>query len=349
MENRAMNESPWQRVLRRDPNAPFLYSVRTTGVYCRPDCPSRRPREANVDFHADAAAAEAAGFRPCRRCRPNEPTLRERQGGVVTKACRAIEEAPEAPPALAELAGAAGMSKFHFLRTFKAIAGMTPKAYALAHRAARVRRNLPSAKNVTEAVYASGFGSSSRFYEDAAATLGMKPATFRAHGRGARIRVVVTECTLGTVLVAATEKGLCAVAFGDDLHELTRQLRERFNAATFAPSDPKFDALVAGVVAQIDDPAGRRDLPLDIRGTAFQERVWQALRDIAPGTTQTYGEVAARVGMPRGARAVARACATNELAVVVPCHRVVAANGSLAGYRWGLERKRNLLARERKV
>jgi len=341
-----MSESRWQRVLRRDSSAPFLYSVRTTGVYCRPDCPSRRPLESNVAFYEDAAAAEAAGFRACRRCRPNESSLRERHLALVTTACRAIEDAPEVSPSLGDLAAAAGMSKFHFLRTFKSIAGMTPKAYALARRAGRVRENLSRATNVTEAVYASGFGSSSRFYESAATTLGMKPATFRAHGRGARIRFVVTRSTLGTVLVAATERGLCAVAFGDDGEELVRELRERFRAASFEPSDSEFDALVTGVVAQIDRPDGARALPLDIRGTAFQERVWQALREIAPGTTQTYSEVAARIGMPKGARAVARACATNELAVLVPCHRVVGANGSLTGYRWGIERKRALLARE---
>jgi AraC family transcriptional regulator, regulatory protein of adaptative response / methylated-DNA-[protein]-cysteine methyltransferase len=334
-------------VARRDPAADgfFFYSVRTTGVYCRPSCPSRGARRENVAFHATAVAAERAGFRPCKRCRPNEPALADRRASAIARACRLIEEADEIP-SLAALAKAAGLSRFHFHRLFKAETGVTPKAYADAHRARRMAGELARSGTVTEAIYGAGFNSSGRFYATSTDRLGMTPTAFRSGGHGTTIRFAVGESSLGSILVAATEKGVCAISIGDDPDLLIRDLEDRFPKAQLLGGDEAFEALVAKVVGFVEAPRRGFDLPLDIRGTAFQERVWQALRDIPPGETRTYAAIAERIGRPQAVRAVAQACASNQLAVAIPCHRVVRSDGSLSGYRWGVERKRCLLERE---
>jgi AraC family transcriptional regulator of adaptative response/methylated-DNA-[protein]-cysteine methyltransferase len=337
----------WAAVQRRDPGADgsFYYSVRTTGVYCRPSCPARLARRENVGFHASCEEAERAGFRPCRRCRPNEAGLAGRRAAAVAKACRLIETADETP-SLAALAESAGMSRFHFHRVFKSATGVTPKAYAAAHRAGRVREELPRSHTVTEAIYGAGFNSSGRFYATSTQVLGMTPTRFRAGGRGASIRFAVGECSLGSILVAATGKGVCAILLGDGPEALVDDLQDRFPEAKLIGGDRDFEQWVAKVVGFVEAPALGLDLPLDVRGTAFQQRVWQALRTIPPGSTATYSEIARRIGAPRAVRAVAQACASNAIAVAIPCHRVVRTDGSLSGYRWGVERKRALLDRE---
>ncbi len=343
----ASDDERWGAVKRRDRDADgaFYYSVLTTGVYCRPTCAARLPRRENVGFHATCAEAERAGFRPCKRCRPNEAALAERQASAVAKACRSIEQAEEAP-SLDALAETAGMSRFHFHRVFKAQTGVTPKAYADAHRAERVREELAQSDTVTAAIYGAGFNSNGRFYATSTDLLGMTPTEFRAGGTGAAIRFAVGECSLGSILVAATEKGVCAIQLGDDPEALVRGLQDRFPKARLIGGDATFEQLVARVVALVEAPGNGPDLPLDVRGTAFQRVVWQALRDIPPGSTASYGEIARRIGRPKAVRAVAQACASNDIAVAIPCHRVVRRDGGLSGYRWGIERKRALLERE---
>jgi AraC family transcriptional regulator of adaptative response/methylated-DNA-[protein]-cysteine methyltransferase len=338
----------WQAVVNRDPAADglFVYSVRTTGVYCRPVCPARLALRENVRFHATCADAERAGFRPCRRCRPTGPSLPERHAAAVAQVCRVIEEADEVPT-LDELAQAVGMSRHHFHRVFKAHTGVTPKGFALAHRAQRVRRELVRSATVTEAIYSAGFQSNGRFYSSSMEVLGMTPSTFRAGGDGTVIRFAIGECWLGAILVAATEHGVCAILLGDAADELARDLQDRFPKAQLLGGDVDFERLVAQVVGFVAMPSLGFDLPLDIRGTAFQRRVWQALRDIPPGSTASYTEIAQRIGQPKAVRAVATACAANPLAVAIPCHRVVRTDGSLSGYRWGVDRKSELLRRER--
>jgi AraC family transcriptional regulator, regulatory protein of adaptative response / methylated-DNA-[protein]-cysteine methyltransferase len=343
----ATDDDRWAAVLRRDPAADgrFYFAVRTTGVYCRPSCAARVARRENVAFHLTCAEAERAGFRPCKRCRPDEAPLAERQASVVAKACRLIEEAEEAP-SLDGLARAAGMSRFHFHRVFKSVTGVTPKAYADAHRAKRVREELGQRDTVTEAIYGAGFNSSGRFYAASSDLLGMTPTAFRSGGNGATIRFAVGECSLGSILVAATDKGVCAILFGDDPDTLVRDLQDRFPKARLIGADNEFEQLVATVVGFVEAPAQGLVLPLDVRGTAFQQRVWQALREIPSGSTASYAEIARRIGQPKAVRAVARACASNGIAVAIPCHRVVRNDGALSGYRWGVERKRALLERE---
>lgn len=337
----------WARVVVRDPAADgaFFYSVATTGVYCRPSCASRRANPKNVRFHRTTVDAEAAGFRPCRRCRPDQPPLSEQYAATVARACRAIEAA-EAPISLTMLARAAGLSTFHFHRVFKAVAGVTPKAYATAHRINRVRVELRRSATVTEAIYESGFNASSRFYETVRNTLGMTPGDFRAGGPAADIRFAVGVCSLGSVLVAMSEKGVCAILLGDDPDALARDLQDRFPRANLIGGDAEFETLVSRVVGFIEAPALGLDLPLDVRGTAFQHRVWQALCTIPAGATASYTDIARIIGAPKSVRAVAQACAANTLAVAIPCHRVVRRDGTLSGYRWGVERKRELLALE---
>jgi AraC family transcriptional regulator, regulatory protein of adaptative response / methylated-DNA-[protein]-cysteine methyltransferase len=343
----ASDDERWAAVLRRDRAADgaFYYSVRTTGVYCRPSCPSRGALRANVAFHASCAEAEAAGFRPCLRCKPKLPPLAERQAEAVARACRLID-ASEAEPDLASLAEACGMSRFHFHRIFKAHTGITPKAYAAARRGERVKRELGQAATVTEAVYEAGFNSSGRFYAAAPAVLGMTPSRFRSGGSGETIRFAVAQCSLGAILVAATATGICAILMGDDADQLVRDLQDRFPKAELSGAEPEFERTVALVIGFVEAPRLGLDLPLDVRGTAFQQRVWQALREIPAGQTVSYAELAERVGLPAGARAVAGACAANPVAVAIPCHRVVRNDGSISGYRWGVERKRALLLRE---
>jgi AraC family transcriptional regulator of adaptative response/methylated-DNA-[protein]-cysteine methyltransferase len=319
--------------------------VKTTGVYCRPSCAARRPKPSNVRFHATREEAERAGFRPCKRCKPEEPPLAERHASAVAFACRTIEES-ESMPSLAELASDAGLSLYHFHRVFKEVTGVTPRQFGAAHRRQRVRDELRKSPSVTAAIYDAGFQSSGRFYAEADGMLGMTPSDYRAGGASAEIRFAIGECSLGSILVAATSRGVCAILLGDEPEELLRDLQDRFPRANLIGGDASFERIVAQVVGLVESPALGLDLPLDLRGTAFQQRVWEALRAIPAGSTATYSDVAARIGAPRSARAVARACASNPVAVAIPCHRVVARKGALSGYRWGIERKRELLARE---
>jgi AraC family transcriptional regulator of adaptative response/methylated-DNA-[protein]-cysteine methyltransferase len=341
------DEARWAAVVRRDRDADgqFVYSVRSTGVYCRPSCPSRGALRANVAFHAGCLDAEAAGFRACLRCQPTQPPLAERQAAAVAQACRLIEEAEQAPD-LDSLAQAVGMSRFHFHRVFKAHTGITPKAYASARRAERLQQGLAGAPSVTEALYEAGYGSSSRFYEAGSDTLGMTPGRYRAGGQGETIRFAIGACSLGAILVAATARGICAILIGDEPEPLLHDLQERFPQAELKGAEPDFERTVALVVGFVEAPQLGLDLPLDVRGTAFQRRVWEALRAVPAGSTVSYTELAERIGLPTGARAVAGACAANPVAVAIPCHRVVRTDGALSGYRWGVERKRTLLERE---
>jgi AraC family transcriptional regulator of adaptative response/methylated-DNA-[protein]-cysteine methyltransferase len=342
------DESRWQAVVSRDPAADgvFVYSVRTTGVYCRPACAARRALRENVRFHATCRDAEAAGFRPCKRCKPTGEGLAARHASAVARACRAIEEADDVP-SLDDLANSVGMSSYHFHRIFKAHTGVTPRGYAAAHRAQRVRRELTQSPTVTSAIYGAGFNSNSRFYESSREVLGMTPKAFREGGRSMVIRFAIGESRLGPILVAASDQGVCAILLGDDPAELVRDLEDRFPEAELIGGDAEFERLVARVVGFVEMPSVGLDLPLDIRGTAFQQRVWEALRKIPPGSTATYADIAERIGRPKSVRAVAQACAANTLAVAIPCHRVVRTDGSLFGYRWGVERKERLLRRER--
>ena len=344
----ASDEERWAAVCARAHafDGLFYYSVRSTGVYCRPSCPSRTPRRANVAFHASSQAAEAAGFRPCLRCRPLDAPLAERQANAVARACRLIDEAGDAPD-LETLARACGMSRFHFHRVFKAHTGITPRAYAAARRAGRLQRGLMEAASVTAAAYDAGFHSSGRFYAASPDMLGMTPQRYRAGGSGEVIRFALAQCALGALLVAATDKGICAILLGDDPEPLLRDLQDRFPKAELIGAEPGFERTVAQVVAFVEAPRIGLDLPLDVRGTAFQQRVWQALRQIPSGATVSYAALAERIGMPRGARAVASACAANPVAIAIPCHRVVRNDGAISGYRWGVERKRALLDIER--
>jgi AraC family transcriptional regulator of adaptative response/methylated-DNA-[protein]-cysteine methyltransferase len=336
----------WQAVVGRDRRADgqFYYSVATTGIYCRPCCGARLPRRDNVRFHESNQAAERSGFRPCKRCRPNEA---DRIAAAVAHACRLIEQS-ESPPNLAALADAVGFSPYYFHRFFKATTGVTPKAYCAANLARRVRVALGRADSVTEAIYDAGFNSNGRFYASAPRRLGMTPTRFRAGGSGETVRFAVGQTSLGAILVAATERGIASIQFGDDPDLLLREFEAFFPNAQLVGDDQSFDRLVARVVGSVEDPSVGLDLPLDIRGTAFQQRVWQALRDIPLGETASYSDIAMRLKMPKSVRAVAGACAANVIAVAIPCHRVIRIDGALSGYRWGIERKGALLEREAK-
>lgn len=345
----AVTEDPrWARILARDPGADglFWYSVVTTGVYCRPSCPSRTAHPRNVRLHATLAAARATGLRPCRRCDPEGPAPGRRRADLVTRACRLIETSEEPPP-LRRLAAAAGCSPGHFHRLFKAQTGLTPRAYAEGLRARRLREGLGAAATVTEAAYAAGFGSCGRFYAASAGILGMTPGRYRAGGAEETIRFAVGQTSLGALLVASSERGVVAILLGDDPGQLVRGLQDRFGQARLVGADAGYEALVARVVGLIETPARGLDLPLDVRGTVFQQRVWEALRRIPPGATASYAEIARDLGVPGAVRAVGGACAANGLAVAIPCHRVVRSDGGLSGYAWGVERKRALLERER--
>lgn len=337
----------WQAVLQRDATADggFVYAVRTTGVYCRPSCPSRRALRRNVEFFADADAAEAAGFRACLRCHPRSPSAAQANAALIAAACRMIETA-ESPPRTEDLARRIGLSRFHFHRQFKTMTGMTPQQYGRAQRAGRLRAGLGQGESVTRAIMEAGFSGSGRFYAQSDAILGMTPGAFRKGGQDMQIRFAIAQSSLGAILVASTPRGVCAISLGDRPEPLLAELQDRFPNAELIGGDAEFDRLVARVVGLIEAPATGLDLPLDIRGTAFQQRVWQALRQIAPGETVSYAELARRIGGPASHRAVAAACAANKLAVAIPCHRVVRSDGALAGYRWGIERKRELLSRE---
>jgi AraC family transcriptional regulator, regulatory protein of adaptative response / methylated-DNA-[protein]-cysteine methyltransferase len=337
----------WARIVARDKTADghFWYSVSTTGVYCRPSCPSRVANPGNVQLHNTLESARSTGFRPCKRCNPDGPSIERQNAALVAKACRMIEESEE-EPSLEELAGNVGRSPSYFHRVFKAATRLTPKDYAAAHRAKRVRRELVSCNTVTEAIYDAGFNSSGRFYEKSTDMLGMTPSQYRNGGKSEEIRFAVGQTFLGAILVASSEKGVAAILLGDDPDELVRSLQDRFPKAHLVGADRRYEAMVARVVGLVEAPGIGLDLPLDVRGTAFQQRVWQALREIPVGETVCYAEIALRVGSPQAARAVAAACAANNLAVAIPCHRVVRRDGALSGYAWGVERRRTLLDRE---
>lgn len=337
----------WARVLARDASADgqFVYAVKTTGVYCQPSSPSRLPRPENVEFFETPADAEAAGYRPSRRAGPDQTTFRAQQTALVAQACRRIEAA-DTPPTLDALAQDASLSPYHFHRLFKSVTGLTPKAYADAHRARKLRAQLERGSSVTEAIYDAGFNASSRFYEASDNVLGMTASRYRAGGAQTTIRFAVGECSLGSILVAQSDRGICAILMGDDPDALVRDLQDTFPKAELIGGDASFENLVAKVVGFVEAPSIGLDLPLDVRGTAFQERVWQALREVPPGSTTSYTEIAARIGAPRAVRAVAQACAANHIAVAIPCHRVIRRDGNASGYRWGVERKLALLERE---
>ena len=344
-----LDDARWAAFVARDAafDGEFFIAVETTGIYCRPSCPAKRAKRENVRFFATAAEAERAGFRPCKRCKPNEPSLVQQHSEKVKEACRLIETA-EAEPKLDDLAEAVGLSPYHFHRVFKSVLGVTPKAYAAAHRNKRVREELGRSATVTEAIYGAGFNSNGRFYATSSEALGMTPNQFRAGGPDAEIKFAIGESSLGLVLIAASDKGVCAIFFGDDAEGLARDLKRQFPRARLVGDDRAFAQLTAKVIGFVEDPRRDLDLPLDIRGTAFQRRVWEALRRIPVGRTATYAEIAKAIGAPKSVRAVGRACGSNPISLAIPCHRVVGSNGSLTGYRGGIERKRALLAKEAK-
>lgn len=336
----------WSKVMARDTasDGQFVYSVKTTGVYCRPSCAARLANPANVGFHTDPAAARAAGFRACKRCKP-DLGCEAPHAAKVAAAARRIA-ASEETPSLTSLAAKAGLSPHHFHRVFKAVTGLTPKEYAAAHRGNKVRAELRKSASVTEAIYDAGYNSGSRFYEKSKSLLGMTPTRYRAGGADEEIRFAIAGTSLGALLVAASEKGVCAILMGDDPEKLLHDLQDRFTRARLVGGDAKFEKLVARVVGLVERPRKDLDLPLDIRGTVFQQRVWKALTAIPAGKTASYADIARKIGKPSAVRAVAQACAANTLAIAIPCHRVVKTDGGLSGYRWGVARKKELLARE---
>jgi AraC family transcriptional regulator, regulatory protein of adaptative response / methylated-DNA-[protein]-cysteine methyltransferase len=340
-------ERCWDAVCSRDRRADgsFVYAVKTTGIYCRPSCGARPPKRENVLFFAAAQFAAAVGFRPCKRCGPDDSLADPQHCELVLRACRAIASSESHLP-LARLAAEAGFSPHHFHRVFKEVTGLTPGAFRQAVRARRMEAALQSEASVTAAIYEAGYGSPARFYAQAAARLGMAPASFRRGAPGERIRYSVAPCFLGVVLIAATERGVCAIEFGDAADALVEGLRGRFPNAHLAPADDAFSAWIDAVLRYLDHPQGLLDLPLDIQGTVFQWRVWRALQTIPAGQTVSYAELARRLGQEGAHRAVARACASNPVAVAIPCHRVLGSDGRLTGYRWGIDRKAALLRRE---
>jgi AraC family transcriptional regulator, regulatory protein of adaptative response / methylated-DNA-[protein]-cysteine methyltransferase len=342
-----IDDPRWQRVVERDISADgaFWYGVATTGIYCKPSCSSRRAHPDNVTFYDTQAAAVRAGFRACKRCRPDGPGAAAENALIVAQACRFIEQSDSAP-SLAALAAAVDLSPSYFHRLFKDVTGVTPKAYATAHRAGLVRKHLAQAASVTTAIYDGGFNSSGRFYEHSTGMLGMTPRRFRAGGAHEELRFAVGQCSLGAILVASSEKGVASILIGEDAEVLVRNLQDQFPQATLVGGDKEYEELIARVVGFVETPAIGLHLPLDVRGTAFQQRVWKALQEIPPGHTASYQDIARKIGSPRAVRAVAGACAANAIAVAIPCHRVVRSDGALSGYRWGIERKRALLERE---
>lgn len=337
----------WASVVARDKTADgaFWYSVATTGIYCRPSCPSRLANPKNVRLHESTGAAEAAGFRACRRCNPGGMSIEAANAAIVTRACRLIDEASE-PLSLAQLAESVELSPQYFHRLFKQATGLTPRAYATARRSIRLREGLAKAATVTEAFHEAGFGSNGRFYEASAGVLGMSPTHYRSGGANEVLTFAVGQCSLGAILVASSARGVAAILLGDDPEALVRDLEDRFPNARLVGGDSNYERLVAQVVGMVEAPGRGLSLPLDVRGTAFQQRVWMALREIPAGQTASYATIAEKIGSPRSVRAVAGACAANALAVAIPCHRVVRQDGNLSGYRWGVERKRELIARE---
>ncbi|MCC2681323.1 MAG: O-6-methylguanine methyltransferase [Nitrosospira multiformis] len=342
-----LSDPRWATVKARstEGDGKFYYGVRTTGVYCRPSCAARPARPENVSFYGTREEAEQVGLRPCKRCQPDRPKLAEQYTTKVTQACRIIE-GMENIPTLDVLASQAGISTYHFHRVFKQVTGLTPRQYAVVQREKKVRDELGRGGSVTDAIFDAGYGSNSRFYEKSNKILGMTPTRYRAGGIDTKIRFAIGECCLGSILVAQSDRGICAILLGEDAEKLVRDLQDNFPRAELIGGDADFEQLVAQVVGFIEAPGIGLDLPLDVRGTSFQQRVWQALCEIPVGQTVSYTDIARRIGSPRAVRAVAQACAANRLAVAIPCHRVVRNDGALAGYRWGVERKRSLLEKE---
>lgn len=338
-------DQQWTRVLARDAKADgqFVYAVKSTGVFCRPSCPSRRPRREVVEFFASPAHAQRAGYRACRRCAPTEPSV---QAQKVEAACRYLDANLETTISLATLSRHVGMSPFYFQRMFKRALGISPRQYQQARRANKFKDALHSETRITDAIYEAGYSSSSRAYENVPAQLGMTPSAFRRNGAGTEIRYSIFTSDLGQVLIAATARGLCAVRFGDDDRALERELRAEFSAARLTRDEDALSSLAVQVRELLQGRVSSGEIPLDIQGTAFQQLVWNALRRIPPGETKSYSDIATELGNPKAVRAVAGACSANPVAVVVPCHRVVHKNGKLSGYRWGVKRKAALLENE---
>ncbi len=337
----------WARIVARDKSADghLWYSVSTTGIYCRPSCPSRTANPKNVALHDTIMSARATGFRPCKRCNPEGLSLDSENAALVAKACRLIEDSEE-ELSLEALAAAVDRSPSYFHRMFKTSTGLTPKVYASGHRAKKLREGLETGTSVTEAMYDAGFNSSGRFYEKSTGMLGMTPTQYRAGGLNEEIKFAVGQSSLGAILVASSKKGVAAILLGDDPDALVRDLQDRFQKARLIGMDREYEALIASVCGFVENPGIGLDLPLDVRGTAFQRRVWQALQEIPVGERVSYSEIARRIGSPRATRAVAGACAANNIAIAIPCHRVVRNDGALSGYAWGVDRKRALLDRE---
>lgn len=340
-------QNKWQQVMARDArqDGRFVFAVRTTGIYCRPSCPSRRPRRDSVEFFADPNQAERAGYRACLRCKPTQIS---KQAEYVASARKILDNA-EGAVTLAELSSRIGLSPFHLQRLFKRATGLSPREYQAACRMQHVKSGLRKGDDVTTALYDAGFGSPSRLYERAPQQLGMTPGEYRRGGAGANIRYAIVSSPLGRMLVAATDRGLSAVRFGDSVSDLERDLRKEFHAAEFHRDDKALREYVEPLLAAIRGDNTTVDLPLDIRATAFQKKVWEQLRQIPSGETRSYTDIARDIGSPAAVRAVARACASNPVAITVPCHRVIRSDGDLAGYRWGIERKKKLLNNEKSI
>ena len=341
-----MNDQLWQAVVTRDArfDGKFVFAVSSTKIYCRPSCPSRRPQRERVSFFGKPEAAEAAGFRACLRCQPRSDRVVDPQLALVQHVCRLLEASGDGEPVkLAELAERVGVSTFHLQRTFKRVMGISPRQYVTARRFGNFKQLVREGESVTNALYDSGFNSSSRVYEQAAEELGMTPATYGRGGRGVMISYTIAASPLGRLLVATTERGVCAVRMGDTDAELEKDLRSEFPAATIERDDASLRKTVANVLSHLNQNEPHVELPLDVRATAFQRQVWEQLRAIPYGETVSYADIAKSLGKPGAVRAVGRACATNPVALVIPCHRVVREDKSLGGYRWGLERKQKLL------
>jgi AraC family transcriptional regulator of adaptative response/methylated-DNA-[protein]-cysteine methyltransferase len=345
------DEAFWRAVLKRDArfDGKVFFAVRSTGIYCRPSCPARRPRREQVVFFRVPEAADSAGFRSCRRCRPRSTAMTDPQVEMVRQACVYIESHLDESPTLEDLSAHTGVSPYHLQRVFKRIVGITPRQYAAAFRLSHFKTSVKKGGTVTGAMYEAGYGSSSRLYERAPGQLGMTPADYRRGGKGVRIHYTITGCSLGRLLVAATEKGVCSVRIGDSDAALDADLLSEYPAAEVNRDDEFLSNLVEQLLRHIEGQQPHLDLPIDVQATAFQWSVWEKLRAIPYGSTRSYSDIARAMGRPTATRAVARACATNPVALVIPCHRVVREDRSLGGYRWGLERKRALLERERSL
>ncbi|ROU11815.1 bifunctional DNA-binding transcriptional regulator/O6-methylguanine-DNA methyltransferase Ada [Kluyvera ascorbata] len=341
------DDDRWLAVINRDTNADgqFVFAVQTTGIFCRPSCRARHALRQNVRFYPDAEAAQAAGYRPCKRCQPDNLSPEQQKIDKVAKACRLLEQ--DNPVTLEALAEAVAVSPYHFHRLFKSVTGVTPKAWQQAWRARRLRGALSEGESVTQAVLGAGFPTSSSYYRQADEVLGMTARAYRQGGKSTRIDYAVGHCELGHCLVALSERGICAVLLGDSHEALMAELQQSFPSAHCMPAAPEFTEQIQSVIASLNHRATPLTLPLDIRGTAFQQQVWQALREIPTGETRSYQQIADGIGNPKAVRAVAGACAANRLAILIPCHRVVRGDGSLSGYRWGVARKAALLAREK--